>query len=130
VEQFANNFAAALLMPRDSIEKFVDPRSLNEPTHIQSVAMELQVSTAALAYRLLNLDLIKKPYADSLAAMSDSGQTSPSPKLYSKNFATLLFETIDRGRLSARKAAKALGMNLLQLSHHFEEHDLSAPFEV
>lgn len=130
VEQLANNFAAALLMPVESIENLLKSDLINDPSHVCSVATKLQVSTAALGYRLLNLGKIEKTYAASLASIGDSTAKGQCPKLFSRSFTTLLNETIDRGRLSARKAAKAIDMDLLQLTRHFGEYELSAPFEI
>jgi antitoxin component of RelBE/YafQ-DinJ toxin-antitoxin module len=42
----------------------------------------------------------------------------------------MLHRAIDHGRLSARKAAKAMGMSLTQLVDLFAEHSLAAPYEL
>jgi len=42
----------------------------------------------------------------------------------------MLHKAIDEGRLSARKAAKALSMDLTQLAALFPEHGLTVPFEL
>jgi hypothetical protein len=42
----------------------------------------------------------------------------------------MLHEALDNGQLSARKAAKAMGLGLGGLSELFAEYDLPAPFEL
>jgi hypothetical protein len=42
----------------------------------------------------------------------------------------MLHRAIDRGHLSARKAAKAMGTTLTQLVDLFAEHSLPSPFEL
>ncbi len=56
----ANNFAAALLMPADWVYKaFKDqPFDLAEDDGLEELARKFQVSTQAMTYRLMNLELI------------------------------------------------------------------------
>ena len=56
--------------------------------------------------------------------------TTGAPKRLSPAFVQMLGRAIDHGRLSARKAAKTLDMNLSQLGDLFSEHGLPVPFEL
>jgi Zn-dependent peptidase ImmA (M78 family) len=128
VEQLANNFAAALLMPRASLEHLLDRRRVNDVAHLAQAAAQLRVAPTALAWRLYNLRWIGDDVRRAL--MAERQRTSiGTPKRFSPRFVEMLQRAIDRGTLSARKAAKAVEMNLSQLADLFGEHGLPVPFE-
>jgi len=55
-------------------------------------------------------------------------KTEPSkPLLYSKRFMKIIGKAIDRGDLSARRAAKMLSPSMEDLAELFDSHDLSRP---
>ena len=128
IEQLANNFGAALLMPRASLEQLIDQRHIGDAGHLADVAHELRVSPAALAWRLFNMKVIDDATRQALQQEHQRPSTTGTPKRLSVNFVTMLHTAIDKGRLSVRKAAKALGMSLPQLAELFTEHSLSVPF--
>lgn len=128
IEQLANNFAAALLMPTSSLEQLIDQRCLGESGHLADVAHELRVSPTALAWRLFNMKWIDKVTSQALLREHQRASTTGTPKRLSLNFVTMLHTAIDKGRLSVRKAAKALGMSLPQMAELFIEHSLPVPF--
>ena len=130
VEQLANNFAAALLMPRASVERQLDRRRVNDVRHLVDVAAEFQVAPVALAWRLANLGLIGDEMRGALLSEHQRTPARGVPKRFSPGFAMMLHRAIERGRVSARKAAKALDMNLSQLADLFGEHGLAVPFEL
>ena len=57
----ANIFAAALLMPTDWVRKAFEeqPFDLTEDDGLETLAKEFEVSTQAMTYRLMNLQLIQ-----------------------------------------------------------------------
>lgn len=128
IEQLANSFAAALLMPRSSLEQLIDPRSIGDVGHLADVAHELRVAPVALAWRLFNIKWIDDATCQALRQEHQRPSTTGAPKRLSRNFVTMLHTAIDKGRLSVRKAARALGMTLPQLADLFTEHSLPAPF--
>lgn len=128
IEQLANNFAAALLMPRSSLEQLIDRRRINDVDHLVDIASELRVTPVALAWRLFNMKLIDGPTCQRLQQERQRSSTTGTPKRLSSKFVSMLHTAIDRGRLSVRKAAKALGMSPPQLADLFAEHSLPAPF--
>ncbi|PIQ10258.1 MAG: DNA-binding protein, partial [Hydrogenophilales bacterium CG18_big_fil_WC_8_21_14_2_50_58_12] len=58
IEQLADNFAAALLMPCASLDKLIDSDRQNDIAHLCEVAALLRVAPVALAWRLFNLKRI------------------------------------------------------------------------
>lgn len=130
IEQLANNFAAALLMPKSSLTQLIDQRKITDVAHLSDVATELRVAPSALAWRLYNLNWISDSIVEKLKLERQRASIIGTPKRFSSSFVSMLHRAIDRGQLSARKAAKTLGMSLSQLSDLFAEHSLSAPFEL
>lgn len=130
MEQLANNFAAALLMPTAALLQLIDRRRIAQPDHFCDVARQLHVSSEALAWRLCNLKWIDEGTRRSLRVARPPAQRTATPKRFSASFVNLLHRAIDQGRLSARKAAKAMGMSLAQMADLFAEHSLAAPYEL
>lgn len=130
VEQLANNFAAALLMPRSSLDHLIDRRRLNDVEHLAEAAARLRVAPSALAWRLYNLKWIGDDVRAALAAERQRASVGELPRRFSPGFVGMLQRAIDQGRLSARKASKALQMNLSELADLFHEHGLPVPFEI
>ncbi|MCO8161974.1 XRE family transcriptional regulator [Pseudomonas sp. 21LCFQ010] len=130
IEQLADNFAAAVLMPKTSLTKLINPALFNNAEHLSEVAYELQVSTGALAYRLYNAKMIDKPTCDSLCNQKMVKHQTELPKLLSESFVSLLHDGIARGYVSSRKAAKALSMSLEELSSLIRDYDKTVPFSI
>lgn len=129
IEQLADNFAAALIMPQKSLENLIDKRLLSDPEHLWQVANKMHVSPSALAWRLFNMKWVNEQTKDALRA-KPSNNTDQKPKRFSYGFVSSIHSVIDNGLLSARKAAKTLGITLSELVGLFEEYGLSAPFEL
>ena len=130
IEQLADNFAAALLMPIESLTTLIDPDRRGDTTHLAEVAARLRVTTQALGWRLFNLKWIDDSTRAALSYERPTRVSSALPSRYSLGLAVMLHKAIDGGRLSARKAAKVLGMNLSQLAALFPEFGLAVPFEI
>ena len=130
IEQLADNFAAALLMPTISLNHFIDQNRINDVDYLVAIAEKLRVSPEALAYRLYNLKWIKDNIKNALKQQHHRTSLPGILKRFSYAFVYMLYNAIDRGQLSARKAAKTMSMDLVQLSDLFTEHSLSVPFEI
>ena len=130
IEQLANNFAAALLMPRASLNQLLDRDRHDDIAHLCEVAALLRVAPVALAWRLFNLKRIGDDTRRGLAQEKQRPSVSGPPRRFSSSFVRMLHEALDNGRLSARKAAKAMGLGLGGLSELFAQYDLPAPFEL
>lgn len=128
IEQLANRFGAALLMPTASLEQLIDRRRIHDVAHLADVAAELRVAPVALGWRLFNMGWIDDATRNDLNREHQRASTTGTPKRLSASFVGMLHTAIDKGRLSTRKAAKALGMTLPQLADLFTEHSLAIPF--
>ncbi|HSW17910.1 MAG TPA: XRE family transcriptional regulator [Ramlibacter sp.] len=129
IEQLADNFASALLMPRATLDAYIDKERLKDIAHLAAVAEKLRVAPEALSWRLLNLGLIDGGTRQALAQRRGAADNN-LPRLFSERFVKLLHVALDKGRISARKAAKTLGLSLSELSGLFKSYDLSSPFEL
>ncbi|MBX7230228.1 MAG: XRE family transcriptional regulator [Burkholderiaceae bacterium] len=130
IEQLANSFAAALLMPCASLDKLIDRNRLDDIMHLCEVAARLRVAPVTLAWRLLNLNFIDEATRCSLSQEKQRLSVSGPPKRFSLTFVKRLHEALENGRLSARKAAKAMGLGLGELTELFIEYELTTPFEL
>jgi len=139
VEQLANAFASALLMPRRVVETFADWTALRGKalaSPLNSAADQLQVTSSALLWRLVSLRLIDKVEAralspDALRHNGRKGQKAPkAPPLFSKRFVEIVARAIDEGRVSTRKVAGLLGLTVDDLAVLFEAHGVPAPYEL
>lgn len=138
IEQLANAFASALLMPARLIENRADWRELRGQALIQSLnatADELQVTASALLWRLVSLGHLQKTDARALPphALRYNGRSVPGdekPPHFSRRFVEIVARAIDEGRVSTRKIAALLGLTVDDLGGLFESHGVSAPYEL
>ncbi len=130
IEQLADNFAAALLMPQASLDQVLDCNRRDDLAHLCEVAALLRVAPVALAWRLFNLKLISDETRRNLSQEKQRPSVSGPPRRFSLLFVEMLHEALNKGQLSARKAAKAMGLGLGGLSELFAEYGLTAPFEI
>lgn len=120
VEQLADNFAAAVLMPRAALARFGQWADLDEATladRLNAAAEELGVTSSALRWRLVAIGALPKGVAGAIdpALLRGNGRRArpgPPPGLFSRAFAERLAEAIDAGRISARRAAGVLGVEI------------------
>ncbi|CAD7384824.1 XRE family transcriptional regulator [Xanthomonas arboricola] len=130
IERLADNFAAGLLMPRESLEKAVEANRSDNIDHLADVAHLLQVSYSSLAFRLLNAGMISRATCDVLKVRGGVRPPDSRPKLFSETFVKLIASGIEDGHVSARRAAGALGMTLPQLVQLFGDYAINPPFNV
>ena len=130
IEQLANCFAAALLMPTSSLDAFIDPGMAGDVNHLVEVAGRLRVSVEALSWRLYRLGRIDRRTREALAAVRAIASNELPPKPFSHSFVAMLHTALDRGWLTARKAASAMGMTLGELKGLFLTHEIASPFDL
>lgn len=129
IEQLADNFASALLMPCSSLDALIDPERANDAVHLAEVAHQLRVSAEALGWRLKGLGRIDDTTRLELVRVGRQPAAEELSKLFSLNFVKELHAALDRGRLTARKAAQMLGISLGDLASLFKAYDLHDPFK-
>jgi Zn-dependent peptidase ImmA (M78 family)/transcriptional regulator with XRE-family HTH domain len=129
VEQLANNFASALLMPRALLKPTFERANAGDLEDLRTLALHFRVSPAALAWRLHALRWIDKSLCEKLAQLSTDELNVERPKLFSTRFVRLLVQALDAGQLSPRKAAKLLGLNFDDLESLIREHGIETPLD-
>lgn len=129
-EQMANHFAAAFLMPTASLDTLIASNLRADVAHLNEVAHHLRVPPSSLAWRLFSMKRINEVTRDALIRRRFAAPEEPAPARFSIGFVTQLHSALDRGQISARKAAKAVGVNLSELKGLFEEHALASPFDL
>ena len=130
VEQLANNFAAAVLMPATSLESYDGWAQLGMEdliARLNHVADELCVTSSALRWRLVALQRLAKSRARAIpeAALRNNGRTTHAeepPALFSRPFAEVLAAAVDGGHVSVRRAAALVGLPIEGLEELFAVH--------
>jgi Zn-dependent peptidase ImmA (M78 family)/DNA-binding XRE family transcriptional regulator len=130
MEQLADNFASALLMPKSSVEKMLDLDKVTEIDYLYEISSVFRVTPMAFSRRLFNLNIIDDLVRCELSARKQELSGHSVPNLFSPNFIGMLQETLANGDLSARKAAKTLGTNLHGLADLFKTYNLAVPFDL
>ena len=130
VERMADNFAAALLMPRASLDRLIPREHLADVEYLSNIARELRVSNQALAFRLLNARMISETTCDELKVVKPLKAKPDVPRLFSESFVSLLHAGIADGHVSSRKVAKALSLTLDELAELMQAYGKAVPFAV
>jgi Zn-dependent peptidase ImmA (M78 family)/DNA-binding XRE family transcriptional regulator len=136
VEQLADNFASALLMPERALAPRWQARGEKEIHEwLNATASKLLVTAVALKWRLVQLGWLGK---GDLVHIQDARLTAngrpereqPLPKLFSPEFVQRLHEALAHGRLSVRRAAGLLEMTIDDLADLFRSYELTVPFDL
>ena len=138
VEQLANNFAAAVLMPSDALERFDGWSNLTEEeliSRLNAAADELHVTASALKWRLVALGELSSAAARSLpdAALRNNGRDVVEdipPALFSRPFMEVIGLAIDRGHVSVRRIAGLLDLTVEDLADLFATHDVQCAVDL
>jgi Zn-dependent peptidase ImmA (M78 family)/DNA-binding XRE family transcriptional regulator len=144
VEQLANAFASALLMPARVVQAAADWRTLRGDAliaQLNATADHLEVTSSALMWRLVTLELLAKSTA--LAVPADAIRNNGHPTglfaenraakslpLFSRRFVEIVARAVEEGRVSIRKIASLLGMVVDDLGDLFAAHGVPAPYEL
>jgi XRE family transcriptional regulator, fatty acid utilization regulator len=135
VEQLANNFASAVLMPTAVLDQFA-PWDGDLVAHLNAAADALQVTATALKWRLVAVGQLEFAVAKNVrdAALRNNGRDAaskgePAP-LFSKPFIEVIALAISEGQLSARRAADLLDMPLEDFAELCGTYGVAAPVEL
>ena len=136
VEQLANNFASAVLMPSLVLDRYGNWSSISDtalPTRLNEVADELQVTASALKWRLVAIDRLERPRAQSISdkALRKSRRDNKSaPPLFSKTFMAIVGKALVAGLVSARRAAGLLDLTVDDLADLLRAYGLESPIDL
>jgi XRE family transcriptional regulator, fatty acid utilization regulator len=138
-EKLADSFSSGLLIPTELLKECWQRRATvgNFYAQILAVAKEFRVSGEAIYWRLINTNFIKKenvPLDRSKLLRVDAAQERTpqdgtpregKPNLYNAAFVKKLYEVLDHGLVSVRKAAEVLDcepedLRQLVASYNFE----------
>ncbi len=132
VEQLANSFAAAVLMPATVLNRFGSWRDLAADElvlKLNTTAEELSVTASALKWRLVSSGRLTDAEARNMqdAALRNNGmervQRQPAP-LFSKTFAEVIAQGLDQGRISLRRAAVLLDIRVDDMPGWLKQHGI------
>jgi Zn-dependent peptidase ImmA (M78 family) len=137
IEQLANNFAAALLIPQRVLQPLWqahDKKNINE--WLNKTASYFRVTAKALRWRVTNLRWLLK--ADEATIQEDrltangrpSKEQRTKPKLFNQEFVQRLCTALAEGELSVRRAASLLEITIEDLADLFKSYDLPVPFDL
>lgn len=137
VEQLAENFAAAVLMPESVMRERRKTREPSSDLHtwLNATAEDLRVSAVACKWRCLNLGLLSK--ADlleindqHLVANGRPADSAPMPRPFSEPFVRRVATALDAGRLSVKRAASLLDRSIAELVELFGQYGIEPAFEA
>ena len=139
VEQLANNFAAAVLMPAETLKRFGNWSSLAGEVliaRLNATADELHVTASALKWRLVALGALKPVVARALpdAALRNNVREiaveAVPPTLFSRPFVEVIGLAIDKGHVSVRRIANLLDLSVEDFAELFTAHGIACPFDL
>jgi Zn-dependent peptidase ImmA (M78 family) len=140
VEQLANNFASAVLMPEAVLAQYgpwdaAADRDRDLIARLNDTAEALGVTATALKWRLVAMGALDSAAAKKLpdAKLRNNGRKSlkaKPPLPFSKPFMEVLALALDEGRLSARRAADLLDMTIDDLADLCTAYGVSPPAEL
>ena len=137
VEQLANNFAAAVLMPADMLARFGGWSELGQEAlilRLNAVANELQVTASALKWRLVALGALPSETTRAVpdAALRHNGRDEADnvpPVLFSRPFMEVVGLAVGDGLVSMRRAAGLLERGVDDLADLFAVHGVAQPVD-
>ena len=138
MEQLANNFSSAALMPAAALARFGGWSSLSGDELVRRLnrtADELQVTASALKWRLVALGVLTRATAHSVpdAALRHNGHAVPrnvAPPRFSKPFLDVMALALDGGYVSVRRMANLLDVAVDDLSEVFASHEIEQAVEL
>jgi hypothetical protein len=140
VEKLANAFSSALLLPtkplKEAFEARIKDNKVANADFIE-IARQFDVSTSALAYRLINLQfvnrdevekLLETPSFKSLDRTYRMGAWSQPPTL-PERFVRLSFLAYQKGNLSRSKLADFFNVSIADIKEKLSEYGLDEEFD-
>lgn len=133
IEQLADAFAGALLMPKVPLLRSL-PESLTASA-LMKIANDFEVSFDSIVWRLVSLDRISKTEAKVFLKVErppGNGHAANlvSHKLLSESYLKVLSSGITAGLISVRRVADIIGISIDALASTYRQHDLAVPFDL
>jgi hypothetical protein len=130
IEQLANSFASALLMPAAALDR-LGPWESDLPGRLCRASQRLAVTASALKWRLITLERLDRSAAKDICLPPPRrSRRDPVPALFSKPFVEVIALAISQGRVTARRAADLLDMTIEDLIDLCKTHEVEAPFDL
>jgi Zn-dependent peptidase ImmA (M78 family)/transcriptional regulator with XRE-family HTH domain len=139
VEQLADSFASAVLMPAAVLDRFGDWTTLADDkliARLNATADELLVSASALRWRLVSVGRLDKAVGSRVPEnkLRHNGRPKPAdealPPLFSKSFIEVIGRAIDQGGVTVRRVSYLLGLSIDDLADLFKTYGVEAPFAL
>lgn len=135
IEQLANNFAGALLMPKGLVTaRWQERKEKDIHKRLTETARVLHVTALALKWRLTVLGLLtnaeQPSIQDTRLSAARSEREKELPKRFSADFVQRLHIGLAKGQLSVRRGAEVLGMTIEDLADLFRDYKMSVPFDL
>jgi Zn-dependent peptidase ImmA (M78 family)/DNA-binding XRE family transcriptional regulator len=135
IEQLAENFAAALLLPEPALLPRWQARDGDEiHDWLNATASDFLVTAKALKWRLANLGWLSRSDLQHIheARLTFNGRPrnrQSLPPLFSLDFVQRLHTGVAAGQLSVRRAAEIFDLTMAAMTDLFRSHDLAVPFD-
>lgn len=130
-EKLADAFASGLLMPTATVHARWAAKRESDEIHewILDNATELKVSGQAFYWRLVGERLLKGKAKDDvdLSRLSRSCDVGVKPRLFSASFVRAMHTVLEQGRVSVRKAADLIDLDVDDLAPLFASYGLESP---
>ena len=139
VEQLADSFASAVLMPASVLDRFGDWTTFQDDkliARLNATADELLVSASALRWRLVSLGRLAKAVGSRIPEnrLRHNGHPKPLeeplPPLFCKSFVEVIGRAIDQGRVAVRRVSYLLGLSIDDLADLFKTYGVEPPFAL
>ena len=137
VEQLAENFAAAVLMPAAAMRQRWESRDSATDLHdwLNATAEDLRVSAVACKWRCHNLGRLSKADLvdindERLMANGRPHNVLPPVNSFSERFVRRIAGGMEAGRLSVKRAASLLGLSLAGLATLLQDYGIEPSFEA
>jgi Zn-dependent peptidase ImmA (M78 family)/DNA-binding XRE family transcriptional regulator len=132
IEQLANSFASALLMPTAALDRFGPWNSEDSGlwARFNWASKQLGVTASALKWRLVTLGRLDRRAKDVRVTPPRRSRLDPILPLFSKPFVEVIALAIEQGRVSVRRAADLLDMTIEDLQDLYTAHEVKSPSDL
>jgi len=135
VERLAENFAGALLMPADVVERsWRDREGADLVQWLATVSDTLRVTAVALKWRMVVLGHLPKAQAQELddrrLAGDGRGSETAPPLPFDRELIARIHGAVEEGHLSPRRAVDILGMTARAFGDLCAAYGLTLSYEV